>query len=96
MGAVLALETATHADSDELAMVVGARLAGYKKPRWIALVPEVQRLATGKVDLYWAGHQLAPGSMTLREWARIGPVVVGDRSGNRYRMPSSFPWSARV
>jgi acyl-CoA synthetase (AMP-forming)/AMP-acid ligase II len=45
------------ADPDELAAFVGSRLAGYKKPRRIVVVPEVQRLNTGKADLVWArGH----------------------------------------
>jgi 3-oxocholest-4-en-26-oate---CoA ligase len=32
-------------------------LAGCKKPRRVAVVPEVQRLNTGKADLGWAGRQ---------------------------------------
>ena len=58
VGAVIALEPRTHAEADELAGFVAARLAGYKKPRRIVLVPEVRRLNTGKADLRWASAQL--------------------------------------
>jgi acyl-CoA synthetase (AMP-forming)/AMP-acid ligase II len=57
VAAVVSLERGTGADPDELVAFVGARLAGYKKPRRIAVVPEVQRLNTGKADLGWARRQ---------------------------------------
>jgi fatty-acyl-CoA synthase len=53
----VSLERGTHPDPDELRAFVAGRLASYKKPRRIAVVPEVQRLNTGKADLRWAGHQ---------------------------------------
>lgn len=59
VGAVVALEAGAQATPDDLAAFVAARLAGYKKPRRIAIVPEVQRLNTGKADLRWAGAQFA-------------------------------------
>ncbi len=57
VAAVVSLERGTGADPDELAAFVGDRLAGYKKPRRIVVVPEVQRLNTGKADLRWASRQ---------------------------------------
>jgi 3-oxocholest-4-en-26-oate---CoA ligase len=57
VGAVLSLERGRSADAADLRSFVAARLADYKKPRRIAVVDEVQRLATGKADLRWAGRQ---------------------------------------
>jgi acyl-CoA synthetase (AMP-forming)/AMP-acid ligase II len=57
VAAVVSLERGTHPDPDELRAFVAGRLASYKKPRRIAVVPEVQRLNTGKADLRWADHQ---------------------------------------
>jgi fatty-acyl-CoA synthase len=57
VGAVLSLEPGRSADAADLRSFVAARLADYKKPRRIAVVDEVQRLATGKADLRWAGRQ---------------------------------------
>jgi fatty-acyl-CoA synthase len=57
VAAVVSLESGARADPDELGAFVGSRLAGYKKPRRIAVVPEVQRLNTGKADLAWARRQ---------------------------------------
>jgi fatty-acyl-CoA synthase len=57
VAAVVSLQGGTRADPDELGAFVGSRLAGYKKPRRIAVVPEVQRLNTGKADLGWARRQ---------------------------------------
>jgi fatty-acyl-CoA synthase len=57
VAAVVSLERGTHADADELAAFVAERLASYKKPRHVAVVPEVQRLNTGKADLGWARAQ---------------------------------------
>ena len=36
----------------ELAAVVRARLAGYKAPRWVDLVPELPKTATGKIQRF--------------------------------------------
>ncbi|WP_232665880.1 AMP-binding protein [Pseudonocardia sp. TRM90224] len=63
VGAVVALEAGVEATAADLAAFVAARLAGYKKPRRIALVPEVERLNTGKADLRWAGAQF-PAAVT--------------------------------
>lgn len=57
VAAVVSLERGADADPEELSAYVGARLAGYKKPRHVVLVPEVQRLNTGKADLRWAASQ---------------------------------------
>jgi acyl-CoA synthetase (AMP-forming)/AMP-acid ligase II len=57
VAAVVSLQSGTRVDPDELGAFVGTRLAGYKKPRRIAVVPEVQRLNTGKADLGWARRQ---------------------------------------
>jgi acyl-CoA synthetase (AMP-forming)/AMP-acid ligase II len=57
VAAVVSLERGSSADPDELGAFVGSRLAGYKKPRRIAVVPDVQRLNTGKADLLWARGQ---------------------------------------
>jgi fatty-acyl-CoA synthase len=54
VAAVVALVDGVEATGDELAAFVGARLASYKKPRRVVLVPEVRRLNTGKSDLGWA------------------------------------------
>ena len=40
--------------ADELSAWVGARLAGYKRPRRVALVDEVRRNSIGKADYAWA------------------------------------------
>jgi fatty-acyl-CoA synthase len=58
VAAVVSLERGAGADPAELGAFVGSRLAGYKKPRRIVVVPEVQRLNTGKADLGWARRQL--------------------------------------
>ena len=61
VAAVVALQAGAAATPDELSAFVATRLAGYKKPRRIALVPEVQRLDTGKADLRWASRAV-PGA----------------------------------
>jgi 3-oxocholest-4-en-26-oate---CoA ligase len=62
VAAVVSLRRGTSADPDELVAHVGARLAGYKKPRRIVVVPEVERLNTGKADLAWARRQFGAES----------------------------------
>jgi 3-oxocholest-4-en-26-oate---CoA ligase len=59
VAAVVALEDGVDAGADELSGFVAERLASYKKPRRIVLVPEVHRLNTGKSDLSWARSQFA-------------------------------------
>jgi len=63
VAAVVSLERGAGADPDELGAFVGTRLAGYKKPRRIVVVPEVQRLNTGKADLGWARRQFGPDAV---------------------------------
>jgi len=46
---VAAVEPCGAADPDELAALVGERLASYKRPRRVLLVPEIPRLPSGKV-----------------------------------------------
>jgi acyl-CoA synthetase (AMP-forming)/AMP-acid ligase II len=41
----------------ELAAHVGERLAGYKRPRSIRVVVDLQRTASGKIDRRWAREQ---------------------------------------
>ncbi|MHA6615927.1 AMP-binding protein [Pseudonocardia sp. DLS-67] len=65
VAAVVSLERGAVADADELGAFVGSRLAGYKKPRRIAVVPEVERLNTGKADLGWARRQLGAGQFGI-------------------------------
>jgi fatty-acyl-CoA synthase len=43
-----------HPDPDALAEHVAGRLAGYKRPRVVELVPEIRRTLSGKVDRRWA------------------------------------------
>jgi fatty-acyl-CoA synthase len=50
------------AAEDDLMAFVGRSLSGYKKPRVIVFVPEIQRLASGKTDLGWVREQLATKS----------------------------------
>jgi fatty-acyl-CoA synthase len=59
IAAVVSLRRARAATPDELCAFVRDRLAGYKKPRRMVLVPEVRRLATGKPDLRWAARLFA-------------------------------------
>jgi fatty-acyl-CoA synthase len=40
--------------AEELADLVGERLAGYKRPRSISVVADLQRTASGKIDRRWA------------------------------------------
>src|SRR6185437_13619384 len=48
VGAVVALRPGVAVDETELAELVGAELAGYKKPRQFRFVPTIERKATGK------------------------------------------------
>jgi 3-oxocholest-4-en-26-oate---CoA ligase len=43
--------------AEELAAHVGDRLAGYKRPRSITVLSDLQRTASGKVDRRWAQQQ---------------------------------------
>lgn len=57
VAALVSLEPGGRANETELRAFVAERLAGYKKPRRVLVVPEVHRLATGKADLRWAADQ---------------------------------------
>ena len=57
VAAVVVREDSASADPDELAAFVSGRLAGYKKPRHVRIVDQIQRLNTGKPDLQWAAAQ---------------------------------------
>lgn len=59
VGAVVALRPGVAVDETELAELVGAELAGYKKPRQFRFVPTIERKATGKADRQWAAALLA-------------------------------------
>jgi fatty-acyl-CoA synthase len=48
--AVIEPESGYEPDLDELVAVVRTRLAGYKAPRRLIVVPSLERLANGKVD----------------------------------------------
>jgi 3-oxocholest-4-en-26-oate---CoA ligase len=65
VAAVVSLESGAGAEPDELAAFVGSRLAGYKKPRRVVVVPQVQRLNTGKADLGWARRQFGAQSRDM-------------------------------
>jgi acyl-CoA synthetase (AMP-forming)/AMP-acid ligase II len=36
---------------------VGAKLADYKRPRQVSVVPAIERTVSGKVDRRWAAEQ---------------------------------------
>jgi acyl-coenzyme A synthetase/AMP-(fatty) acid ligase len=57
VAAVIVREDSASAGPDELAAFVAGRLAGYKKPRHVRIVDQIQRLNTGKPDLQWAAAQ---------------------------------------
>jgi fatty-acyl-CoA synthase len=58
VAAVVSLDASPDGDEppsvDELSEWVGARLAGYKRPRRVAVVDEVRRNTIGKADYAWA------------------------------------------
>jgi fatty-acyl-CoA synthase len=60
VAAVVATERIDDADADSLRAWVGARLAGYKRPRRIAFTTDLRRTTIGKVDYEWARRVLAP------------------------------------
>jgi acyl-CoA synthetase (AMP-forming)/AMP-acid ligase II len=51
----------TELTGDELRDAVRARLAGYKVPRTVVLVPELPRTPTGKLEIAWARQVLSAG-----------------------------------
>lgn len=46
---VAAVKTGTHVSSEELVSLVGDRLASYKRPSRVVIVPDIPRLPSGKV-----------------------------------------------
>ncbi len=58
IGAVVEPVTGRHPEPESLADHVVTVLAGYKRPRHIAVVPELRRTAVGKADLVWARQLL--------------------------------------
>ena len=58
-------------DADALGEWVGARLAGYKRPRRIVFADEVSRTTVGKLDYEWAPPRwCADDAMLTRRGAR--------------------------
>jgi fatty-acyl-CoA synthase len=54
VAAVVATGSHEPRTAEELTEFVRARLAGYKAPRSVVLVPELKRSPVGKADLGWA------------------------------------------
>jgi 3-oxocholest-4-en-26-oate---CoA ligase len=59
--AVVALRDGAHATGDEIAEATKGHLAGFKRPRRVVLVDQVQRGANGKADYRWAKSVVADG-----------------------------------
>jgi 3-oxocholest-4-en-26-oate---CoA ligase len=59
VGAVVEPKSGCAPEPDALGDHVAAALAGYKRPRRIAIVPELRRTAVGKADLAWAREMLS-------------------------------------
>ncbi|MFW3168681.1 AMP-binding protein [Geodermatophilus sp. CPCC 206100] len=55
--ALVVPEPGAEVDATELAAHVGARLADYKRPRLVSVVPTIERTVSGKVDRRWAAEQ---------------------------------------
>jgi len=51
---VAVVQLRRHVEAAELRELVGARLAGYKKPRHVVVVESLKRGPNGKVELRWA------------------------------------------
>ncbi|MGK5113708.1 AMP-binding protein [Geodermatophilus sp. CPCC 205506] len=52
--ALVVAEPGAEVDADALAAHVGARLADYKRPRLVTVVPAIERTVSGKIDRRWA------------------------------------------
>jgi fatty-acyl-CoA synthase len=61
VGAVVAITHGPDLATTEIGDWVADRLAGYKRPRRVAIVDEVRRTTVSKVDLEWAREVLARG-----------------------------------
>ena len=59
VGAVVAVSDGPDLATAEIGDWVADRLAGYKRPRRVAVVDEVRRTTVSKVDLEWARAVLA-------------------------------------
>ena len=59
LSAVVALQEGASVSEADLIAHVGAELAGYKKPRHIRFVDQIQRTTAGKADRQWAAKHLA-------------------------------------
>nr|WP_275585649.1 AMP-binding protein [Geodermatophilus sabuli] len=55
--ALVVAEPGTAPTAQELADHVGGRLAGYKRPRAVSVVPVIERTVSGKIDRRWAAEQ---------------------------------------
>ncbi len=55
--ALVVAEPGAAPTAEELADHVGVRLAGYKRPRAVAVVPAIERTVSGKIDRRWAAEQ---------------------------------------
>lgn len=66
VGAVVEPKLGCAPKPDALGDHVAAVLAGYKRPRQIAIVPELRRTAIGKADLAWAREMLGVAPESLR------------------------------
>ena len=62
VGAVVTTKPGHRPDPDSLGAHVATALADYKRPRCLAVVPELQRTSVGKADLVWAREVLASAS----------------------------------
>jgi fatty-acyl-CoA synthase len=57
VAALVVPEPGARLDEAALADAVGERLAGYKRPRLVTVVPAVERTVSGKVDRRWAAER---------------------------------------
>jgi 3-oxocholest-4-en-26-oate---CoA ligase len=62
VAALVVPEPGARLDEAALAEAVGERLAGYKRPRLVTVVPAVERTVSGKVDRRWAAEQARRGA----------------------------------
>jgi 3-oxocholest-4-en-26-oate---CoA ligase len=75
--AVVAPAAGAQPTAGELVRHVAARLAGYKKPRAIVFVAEVQRSPSGKADLRWARAVAEAAAPSRAEAGSAAPSRAG-------------------
>jgi 3-oxocholest-4-en-26-oate---CoA ligase len=66
--ALVVAEPGAQLDPGALSAAVGERLAGYKRPREVVVVPAIERTVSGKVDRRWAAgaaRRAVPGSAAV-------------------------------